>query len=147
MYALLLAKRRALSRLLIFSPRYSTMRVPCGMALAAKSPCRSMGDAPTCTSVIRASIPGVCFPSYLMRRDLEISHSRWTSRASRGYFISRGAMHPKTHSGGWRKAGIFVAVGGGRRGHVWLPMRVFGCFVRDHHRSDYVTGQEAGSTT
>src|ERR1043166_1828762 len=56
MYTLYWAKRLALSPLLIFSPRYSTMRVPRGMSVTANSPCRSIGDVPTRTSVIRASL-------------------------------------------------------------------------------------------
>lgn len=45
------------------------------------------------------------------------------------------------------KAGVFVALGVGGRGHVWLPSGVFGWLLRDHHRSEDVPGQEAGSTT
>ena len=45
------------------------------------------------------------------------------------------------------KAVVFVALGVGGRGHVWLPIGVFGWFLRDQHRGDYVTGQEGGSTT
>ena len=42
---------------------------------------------------------------------------------------------------------IFVAfrVSGWR--HVWLPIGVCEWFVRVHHRSEYLTGQEARSTT
>jgi hypothetical protein len=45
------------------------------------------------------------------------------------------------------KAVIFVALGGGGRGHGWLPIGVFSWFLRDHYRSDYVTRQDGGSTT
>src|SRR5262249_17380287 len=41
-------------------------------SVVAKSPCRSICDVPIRTSVIRASISGVCSPSYLMRDDLGI---------------------------------------------------------------------------
>src|SRR5437870_11926993 len=56
MYTLCWAKRLALSPLLIFSPRYSTLRVPRGMSAAADSPCPATRDAPTRTSVIRVSL-------------------------------------------------------------------------------------------
>jgi hypothetical protein len=31
--------------------------------------------------------------------------------------------------------------------HIWLPIGVCEWFVRVHHRSEYLTGQVAGSTT
>jgi hypothetical protein len=42
---------------------------------------------------------------------------------------------------------MFVAfrVSGWR--HIWLPIGVCAWFVRGHHRSEYLTGQEARSTT
>jgi hypothetical protein len=45
------------------------------------------------------------------------------------------------------KAMMFVALGVGGRGHVWLPIEGFGWFLEDHHWSDNVTGQEGGSIT
>src|SRR5262245_8741566 len=45
------------------------------------------------------------------------------------------------------KAVIFIAFGLSGWRHVWLPIGICAWFVRDHHRSEYVTGQEAGSTT
>jgi hypothetical protein len=46
-----------------------------------------------------------------------------------------------------REAVVFVAcwISGWR--HVWLPIGVFAWFLRAHHRSEYLTGQEAGATT
>jgi hypothetical protein len=45
------------------------------------------------------------------------------------------------------KAVIFVACGISRWRQVWLPIGVCEWFVRVHHRSEYLTGQTAGSTT
>jgi hypothetical protein len=45
------------------------------------------------------------------------------------------------------KAVIFVALGVSGWRHVWLPIGVCEWFVRVHHWSEYLTGQEAGSTT
>jgi hypothetical protein len=45
------------------------------------------------------------------------------------------------------KAVIFVAFGGSGWRHVWLPIGVCAWFVRVQHRSKYLTGQAAGSTT
>src|SRR5262245_18718770 len=45
------------------------------------------------------------------------------------------------------KAVIFVALGVSGWRHVWLPIGVCAWFVRVHHRSDYVMGQAARSTT
>src|SRR5215468_12150795 len=45
------------------------------------------------------------------------------------------------------KAVIFVALGVSGWRHVWLPIGVYEWFVRMHHRSEYLTGQEARSTT
>jgi hypothetical protein len=46
-----------------------------------------------------------------------------------------------------RKAVVLVACGVSGWRHVWLPIEVFAWFLRVHHRSEYLTGQEAGSTT
>src|SRR5215510_2011232 len=45
------------------------------------------------------------------------------------------------------KAVIFVALGVSGWRHGWLPIGVCAWFVRGHHRSDYVMGQAARSTT
>src|SRR5207249_3416946 len=45
------------------------------------------------------------------------------------------------------EAVVFVARGISGWRHVWLPIGVFAWFVRGHHRGEYLTGQEAGSTT
>jgi hypothetical protein len=45
------------------------------------------------------------------------------------------------------KTVILVALGGGGRGHVRLPIGVFSWLLRNQQRSDYVTPQEGGSTT
>jgi hypothetical protein len=42
---------------------------------------------------------------------------------------------------------VFVACRLSGWRHVWLPIGVFGWFLRVHHRGEYLTGQEAGSTT
>src|SRR5215471_3644611 len=42
---------------------------------------------------------------------------------------------------------VFVACGISGWLHVWLPIRVFAWFLWVHHRREYLTGQEAGSTT
>jgi hypothetical protein len=44
------------------------------------------------------------------------------------------------------KAVMFVALGGGGRGHVWLPLGVCSWFLRDQHSSDYVPRQAGGPT-
>jgi hypothetical protein len=45
------------------------------------------------------------------------------------------------------KVVILVALGLSGWHHVWLPIGVCEWFVRVHHRSEYLTGQEARSTT
>jgi hypothetical protein len=45
------------------------------------------------------------------------------------------------------KAVVFVACGISGWRHVWLPIGVFRWFLRVHHRGEYLTSQEAGSTT
>jgi len=45
------------------------------------------------------------------------------------------------------KAVIFVALGVSGWRHGWLPSGVLEWFLRVHHWSEYLTGQEAGSTT
>jgi hypothetical protein len=46
-----------------------------------------------------------------------------------------------------REAVLLVAFGVSGWRHIWLPIGVFGWFVMAHHRGEYLTGQEAGSTT
>jgi hypothetical protein len=46
-----------------------------------------------------------------------------------------------------RAAVVFVACGLSEWCHVWLPIGVCAWFVRVQHRSEYLTGQAAGSTT
>src|SRR5262249_5712815 len=45
------------------------------------------------------------------------------------------------------KAVVFVAFGVSGWRHVWLPIEVCAWCLRVHHRSEYLTGQAAGSTT
>jgi hypothetical protein len=45
------------------------------------------------------------------------------------------------------KAVIFVVLGVSGWRHVWLPIGVCAWFVGVYHRSEYLTGQEARSTT
>jgi hypothetical protein len=42
---------------------------------------------------------------------------------------------------------VLVAFGVSGWRHVWLPIGVLAWFVRVRHRSEYLTGQEARSTT
>jgi hypothetical protein len=46
-----------------------------------------------------------------------------------------------------REAVVLVSFAGGGRGHVWLPILEFEWSGRSHHQSNYVMGQEAGSTS
>src|SRR5438309_9211702 len=46
-----------------------------------------------------------------------------------------------------REAMVLVAFGVSGWRHIWLPMGVCEWFVRVHHWSEYLTGQEARSTT
>ena len=45
------------------------------------------------------------------------------------------------------KAVILVAFGGSGWRHIGLPIGIYAWFVRVHHWNEYLTGQEAWSTT